>query len=62
MDLNKVKEKLSKLSHRDLEDLYQAVLEEKSSRPVYMSNTTHTPQEQCRVLADQFSAAWIHGF
>jgi hypothetical protein len=36
------------------------VLEEKDGRMDYMSNTTHTPNEQCKGLQNFFAQAWIH--
>ena len=61
MDIKKTKEKLRKLSKKDLDTLYNMVLEEKDNRMDYMSNTTHTPNEQCKGLQNFFGEAWIHG-
>ncbi len=61
MDIKKTKEKLRKLSDTDLNMLYNMVLSEKDNRMVYMSNTTHTPNEQCKSLQNAFAQAWIHG-
>jgi hypothetical protein len=60
MDVKKTKEKLRKLSDKDLNTLYHMVLEEKDGRMDYMSNTTHTPHEQCKGLQNFFAQAWIH--
>ena len=60
MDIKKTKEKLRKLSGKDLDTLYNMVLEEKDNRMDYMSNTTHTPKEQCKALQNFFGQAWIH--
>ena len=60
MDIKKTKEKLRKLSGKDLDTLYNMVLEEKDNRMDYMSNTTHTPNEQCKGLQNFFGEAWIH--
>jgi hypothetical protein len=62
MDIKKTKEKLRKLSDKDLETLYNMVLSEKdNNRMTYMSNTTHTPNEMCKGLQQAFAQAWIHG-
>jgi DNA-binding protein Fis len=62
MDIKKTKEKLHKLNDEDLETLYDMVLSEKdNNRMTYMSNTTHTPNEQCKGLQNFFAQAWIHG-
>jgi DNA-binding protein Fis len=61
MDVKKTKEKLRKLSGKDLNTLYNMVLEEKDNRMDYMSNTTHTPNEICKGLQNFFGEAWIHG-
>ena len=61
MDIKKTKEKLRKLSGKDLNTLYNMVLEEKDNRMDYMSNTTHTPNEICKGLQNFFGEAWIHG-
>jgi len=61
MDIKKIKEKLRKLSGKDLDTLYNMVLEEKDNRMDYMSNTTHTPNEICKGLQNFFGEAWIHG-
>jgi DNA-binding protein Fis len=61
MDIKKTKEKLRKLSGKDLDTLYNMVLEEKDGRMDYMSNTTHTPNEICKGLQNFFGEAWIHG-
>ena len=37
------------------------VMEEKSNRIQYLSNTKNTPREQCNALQDFFGQAWIHG-
>ena len=60
MDIKKTKEKLRKLSGKDLDTLYNMVLEEKDNRMDYMSNTTHTPNEICKGLQNFFAQAWIH--
>ena len=60
MDIKKAKEKLRKLSDKDLETLYNMVLSEKDTRMTYMSNTTHTPNEQCKGIQNFFAQAWIH--
>ena len=60
MNIEKTKEKLSKLGEADLDTLYNLVLEEKNGRIQFMSNTTHTPNEQCKGLQDFFAQAWIH--
>ena len=46
MDVKKTKEKLRKLSDKDLDALYNMVHAEKDTRMTYMSNTTHSPNEQ----------------
>jgi hypothetical protein len=61
MDIKKTQEKLRKLKDKDLETLYNMVLEEKDNRMDYMSNTTHTPNEICKGLQNFFGGAWIHG-
>ncbi len=61
MDIKKTKEKLRKLSVKDLDTLYNMVQAEKETRGTYMSNTTHTPNEQCKALQNAFAQAWIHG-
>jgi DNA-binding protein Fis len=61
MDIKKTKEKLRKLSGKDLDTLYNMVLSEKDNRMDYMSNTTHTPNEICKGLQNFFGEAWIHG-
>jgi hypothetical protein len=61
MDIKKTKEKLRKLSGKDLDTLYNMILEEKDNRMDYMSNTTHTPNEICKGLQNFFGEAWIHG-
>ena len=61
MDIKNTKEKLRKLSGKDLDTLYNMVLEEKDNRMDYMSNTTHTPNEICKGLQNFFGEAWIHG-
>jgi DNA-binding protein Fis len=61
MDIKKTKEKLRKLSGKDLDTLYNMVLEEKDNRMDYMSNTTHTPNEIRKGLQNFFGEAWIHG-
>jgi hypothetical protein len=53
MEIKKTKEKLRKLSDKDLETLYNMVLSEKDTRMTYMSNTTHTPNTQWRRLIDR---------
>lgn len=60
MNIDKTKEKLSKLTDTELDALYNMVLKEKNSRMTYMSNTTHTPREQCQSLTEMFGNAWIH--
>jgi len=60
MNIEKTKEKLSKLGESDLDTLYNLVLEEKNNRIQFMSNTSHTPNEQCRGLQEFFAQAWIH--
>jgi len=60
MDIKKTKEKLHKLNDEDLETLYDMVLSEKDTRMTFMSNTTHTPKEQCKALQNFFGQAWIH--
>jgi hypothetical protein len=60
MDIKKTKEKLHKLNNADLETLYNMVLSEKDTRMTYMSNTMHTPHEQCKGLQNFFAQAWIH--
>ena len=60
MDVKKTKQKLRKLSDKDLNMLYNMVLLEKDGRMDYMSNTTHTPNEQCKGLQNFFAQAWIH--
>jgi hypothetical protein len=62
MDIKKTQEKLRKLKDKDLETLYNLVLSEKDNRMTYMSNTTHTPHEQCKSLQEGISQAWIHGY
>ncbi len=58
MNIERTKAKLSKLNETDLEWLYNLVLEEKSNRPQFLSNTTHTPREQTRALHEFFDNAW----
>ncbi len=60
MDIKKTKEKLHKLNDEDLETLYNVILSEKDNRMTYMSNTTHTPNEQNKALQNFFAQAWIH--
>lgn len=60
MNVEKTKNKLSKLSDGDLECLYDLVLDEKSKRWQYLSNTENTPREQCKALSEFFANAWIH--
>jgi hypothetical protein len=61
MNAEKARQKLKLLSQKDLNLLYQMVQEELEERPTIMSNTTHTPSEQCRALGQMFAQAWIHG-
>jgi hypothetical protein len=60
MDIKKTQEKLHKLKDKDLETLHKMVLSEKDNRMTYMSNTTHTPNEQCKELQNFFANAWTH--
>lgn len=60
MNKEKTKLKLGKLTDSELETLYHMVLNEKSERIQYLSNNTHTPNEQCRELESFFNQAWIH--
>ena len=53
MDVKKTKEKLRKLSDKDLDALYNMVHAEKDTRMTYMSNTTHSPNEQCKGLSGE---------
>ena len=61
MNAEKARQKLKLLSQKDLNLLYQMVQEELEERQTVMSNTTHTPREQCRALGQMFAQAWIHG-
>lgn len=60
MNVEKTKAKLKKLSNADIEKLLSLVTDEMDSRAVYMSNTTHTPNEIANQLHTFFSNAWIH--
>lgn len=57
MDVKKTKEKLHKLNYKDLDMLYNMVLEEKDNRMDYMSNTTHTLQtkyaKDCKISLEK---------
>ena len=53
MDIKKTKEKLRKLSNKDLNTLYNMVHAEKDTRMTYLSNTTHSPNEQCKGLSGE---------
>lgn len=61
MNAEKARQKLKLLSQKDLNLLYQMVQEEMDERPQFMSNATHTANEQCRALNQMFAQAWIHG-
>lgn len=60
MNIEKSEKNLKLLSDADLRELYQMVQDELDNRSTYMSNTTHTPAEQCRALSQMFTQAWIH--
>ena len=62
MNIEATKAKLKKLSNKDLNTLYNLVLEEKAdNRMQFTSNTTHTPNEQYKSLSEALHNAWIHG-
>lgn len=62
MKINKQKcvEKLRTLSMNDLQWLIETAQDESLKRGSYTSNTTHTPNEQCKDLQTFFGQAWIH--
>lgn len=61
MDVNKAAIKLKNWTRKDLIDLNKLIENELERRGTYMSNTTHTPHEQCKGLQQMFGQAWIHG-
>jgi len=60
INISKTKEKLKKLSYKDIELLKKLISEEESNRIGYSSNLTDHPDKIKNELSSFFANAWIH--